>query len=53
MEIVVGSQKTVHSAEEDMKIEGTRMMIREKGYTLHNLLQVYSYLFSFWMCKQL
>ena len=38
MEIAVGSQKTVHSAEEYMKIEGTGMMIREKDCTLHKLL---------------
>lgn len=47
MEIAVGSQKTVHSAEEDMKIEGTGMMVREKDCTLDKLLQVYRYLSSF------
>lgn len=47
MEVAVGSQKTVHSAEEDMKIEGTGMMIREKDCTLHKLLQVYRYLSAF------
>jgi len=44
---VVGSQKTVHGAQKDMKTEGRRIMIREEDCTLHNLFQVYSYLSSF------
>lgn len=43
-EIVAGSQKTVHNAEEDLKTKGRRVMIRGKDCTLHNLLQVYNYL---------
>lgn len=44
MEIVAGSQKTVHNAEEDLKTKGRRVMIRGKDCALHNLLQVYNYL---------
>lgn len=43
MEIVIGSQKTVHNAEEHLKTKGRRVMIRGKDCTLHNLLQVYNY----------
>lgn len=42
MEIVIGSQKTVHNAEEHLKTKGRRVMIKEKYCSLHNLFQEYS-----------